>query len=141
MSCNDCHNVHAYTESMLRTDQRLNDLCYTCHQAQEGPFIFEHAPVQEDCLTCHVPHGSVADPLLAMNEPALCLQCHDFHFHAGYTTPNDVQEVGPYEIENPYGARSFNVAFTTSCTQCHQRIHGSDTPSQSLPGSGKGMTQ
>jgi DmsE family decaheme c-type cytochrome len=142
MSCSSCHDTHAATEAMLKTRMRSNDLCYTCHQAIEGPHIFEHAPVEEDCSLCHTPHGSVVDNLLVANEPMLCLQCHDFHFHAGYqASDNREVEIGGIERENPFGSQGFNIAFTTSCTQCHDRIHGSDLPSQTTTGMGKGLTQ
>ena len=140
MSCSSCHDVHAATEFMLATRRRTNDLCYQCHQAKEGPFIFEHPPVVEDCSTCHVPHGSPANNLLTANEPVLCLQCHDFHFHAGYRSSDSHEgEVGGIERENPFGPQGFNIAFTTNCTQCHSHIHGSDLPSQTTPGWGKGL--
>ncbi len=136
MSCDSCHDVHSATQGMLRTaGLRDNDLCFTCHQAKEGPFIFEHAPVQEDCSLCHEPHGSAANNLLTANEPVLCLQCHEFHFHAGYQSSDlDEVEIGGIERENPFGARGFNIAYTTSCTQCHSSIHGSDLPSQTVTG-------
>ena len=141
MECSSCHDVHASTEAMLKTRRRPNDLCFTCHQAQEGPFIFEHEPVQEDCSLCHQPHGSVVNNLLVANEPMLCLQCHEFHFHAGYRSADAAHvDVGGFERENPFGAQGFNIAFTTSCTQCHARIHGSDTPNQTVTGRGA-MTQ
>ncbi len=140
MSCASCHDVHAATEAQLKSRLRTNDLCFTCHQAKEGPFVFEHAPVQEECGICHEPHGSVANNLLTANEPMLCLQCHDLHFHAGYrSSDSSVVEVGGFERENPFGASGFNMAFTTSCTQCHSKIHGSDLPSQTVPGQGKGL--
>jgi DmsE family decaheme c-type cytochrome len=141
MNCSSCHNVHSATESMLATRMRKNDLCFDCHQEKEGPFIFEHAPVEEDCSICHTPHGSVVNNLLTANEPMLCVQCHDFHFHAGYRASDDPeQEVGGQPRENPFGAQGFNIAFTTSCTQCHSRVHGSDTPSQTVTGQGQGLT-
>ncbi len=138
MDCASCHNVHAATEGMLRVGGlRGNDLCYTCHQAKEGPFIFEHAPVQEDCSLCHQPHGSVADNLLTANEPVVCLQCHEFHFHAGYqSSVDDEVDVGGIERDNPFGIQGFNMAYTTSCTQCHSSIHGSDLPSQTVTNRG-----
>jgi predicted CXXCH cytochrome family protein len=98
--------------------------------------------VQEDCSTCHVAHGSVADHLLTANEPTICLQCHDFHFHSGYQGSDELEvEVGGFERENPFGPQGFNIAFTTNCTQCHSRVHGSDLPSQTVPGMGRGLTQ
>ncbi len=141
MSCVSCHDPHAATESQLRTQGRVNDLCYTCHQDKEGPFIFEHEPVEENCLLCHDPHGTVANNLLTANEPMLCLQCHELHFHAGLVSPEGPVEVGGTERENPFGTHSMNVAFTTRCTQCHPKVHGSDLPSQTVPGRGRGLTR
>lgn len=142
MSCADCHDVHSPREGMLRTEMRLNDLCYDCHQEKEGPFVFEHAPVEESCTTCHTVHGSVADNLLTANEPTLCLQCHEFHFHAGYEASERHEvDVGGIERDNAFGPEGFNIAFTTSCTDCHSQVHGSDLPSQTVPGSGRGLTR
>jgi DmsE family decaheme c-type cytochrome len=141
MTCSSCHDVHATTEAQLRTKQRVSDLCFECHQEKEGPFVFEHAPVQEDCRTCHTAHGSVANNLLTANEPMLCLQCHEFHFHAGYRAADEPVHIGNAMRQSPYGARSFNVGFTTKCTQCHSRVHGSDLPSQTVTGRGRGLTR
>lgn len=141
MTCAACHDVHSANEAALRTKQRVNDLCYTCHQAVEGPFIFEHQPVQEDCRSCHDPHGTVADGLLIANQPALCLQCHDIHFHAGYTGATTELEFGGQIRHSPWGTQGFNVGFTTKCTQCHSRIHGTDLPSNSFTSGGRGLTR
>ncbi len=141
MSCVSCHDVHAATEYQLDTHQRKNDLCYTCHQAKEGPFIFEHEPVVEDCALCHQPHGAVADNLLTANEPMLCLQCHEIHFHAGLISPPGETEIGGQHFENPFGEYSMNRSFTTNCSHCHSSIHGTDVPSQSLAGRGRGMVR
>jgi len=141
MRCVICHDTHAATEGQLRTAMRLNDLCYTCHQDKEGPFIFEHAPVGEDCSLCHAPHGAVADNLLTANEPTLCLQCHEFHFHAALLSPEGHIDVGGTERDNPFGEHSMNVAFSTKCSQCHYKVHGSDLPSQSLASGGHGLNR
>jgi DmsE family decaheme c-type cytochrome len=142
MSCVSCHDPHAATEYQLKTSMRSNDLCFTCHQSKEGPFIFEHAPVVEDCSLCHAPHGAVPNNLLTANEPTLCLQCHELHFHAGLISPEEHEvEVGGQEFENPFGTEGMNISFTTRCTQCHSQIHGTDLPSQSIPGAGYGMVR
>lgn len=141
MDCASCHDPHGSAERMLKAVLRVNDLCTDCHQDKEGPFIFEHEPVQEDCRTCHVPHGSVANNLLVANEPALCLQCHEPHFHSGYRSSDSHEvDVGGIERGNPFGARGMNIAFTTSCSQCHSQVHGSDLPSQTVAGQGRGLT-
>jgi DmsE family decaheme c-type cytochrome len=142
MTCTSCHDTHSANEAQLRTAERVNELCYTCHLDKEGPYVFEHQPVQEDCRLCHEPHGATADKLLTANEPMLCLQCHEFHFHAGYRAgATDEVDVGGIPRENPFGTRSFNIAMTTKCSQCHAAVHGSDLPAQSVPGRGQGLVR
>lgn len=141
MTCVSCHNPHRSTEAQLNTDMRVNDLCYECHQSKEGPFIFEHEPVVEDCRLCHTPHGAVANNLLTANEPMLCLQCHELHFHAGLVSPEGEVEIGGTARENPAGIYSMNRAFTTDCSTCHSQIHGTDLPSQALASGGRGMVR
>ncbi len=135
VDCSDCHNPHGSEQKpMLRTVKRLNDVCYECHQDKEGPFLFEHEPVSERCTICHEPHGTAADNLLKQNEPFLCLQCHEFHFHAQLPGNAGTPQVG-------YGQEGMIRTFTTRCTICHYQIHGSDEPSQSLGGHGKALTR
>ncbi len=144
--CSDCHNPHgSQTQPMLRTDERLNELCFQCHMDKQGPFTFEHAPVVEDCTICHDPHGTVADNLLKQNEPFLCLQCHGIHFHAGLRP--DTREVlsKPHVEGKPVKVvphdDSMQMVIMTRCTQCHPSIHGSDLPSLSVPGGGSRFTK
>ncbi len=86
MTCSECHNPHGTTvDKMVRASMDKNELCLKCHQEKGGPYVFEHAPVNEDCTICHNPHGTVANNLLKQNEPFICLQCHSMHFHAGFT--------------------------------------------------------
>jgi predicted CXXCH cytochrome family protein len=141
MECSSCHQVHGSDMGMLKTSERPNDMCLTCHTDKQGPFIFDHQPVTESCQTCHVPHGSVADNLLKQNEPFVCLQCHEAHFHIGregLLNPNYVPSAGS---DNPFGPSGWRVAFGTKCTQCHQVVHGSDLPSQTSTSQGKSLTR
>jgi len=141
MKCSSCHAHHGSLVKNLQTNERLNDLCFKCHADKRGPFVFEHAPVQEDCLTCHNPHGSVANNLLKQNEPFLCLQCHESHLHAGRIGLDHAKTLPStqYTSANPYGTEGWRRAFLTKCTQCHFKIHGTDNPSQTVSGSGRGM--
>jgi len=50
--------------------------CARCHQAQQGPFVFEHEALREGCTTCHDPHGSVNAKMLTARDSNLCLKCH-----------------------------------------------------------------
>ncbi len=137
MKCSDCHDNHGSSLHNLKTEERVNDLCYRCHADKQGPFTYQHAPVEEDCTICHDPHGAVADNLLKQNEPFLCLQCHHLHFHATFFSPNP--QTGASRVTpNPHSSQ---MAMGTRCTQCHSQIHGSDLPSLSTPGQGKALTR
>lgn len=152
MVCSDCHNPHGE----LQTEELARDLCLECHARYQGPFVFEHAPVEEDCSICHDPHGSVADNLLLQNEPFLCLQCHESHFHTmriGSTTASSNLAFDGNQLNgkipannttiaasgdgipftNSHGADGWKMAFGTKCTVCHSVVHGSDLPSQTTP--------
>lgn len=112
MTCCDCHNPHGANPNNLNK-RLVNDVCFECHAEYQGPFIYEHEPVFEDCSICHDPHGTIADNLLRQNEPFICLRCHRGH--------RTNQGTGPHPSAE---------SFLTSCTQCHSQIHGSDLPSQ-----------
>jgi len=86
---------------------------------KQGPFVFEHADLTENCINCHSPHGSPNNNLLKTSEPFLCLQCHAAHQE--YSHPS-------------LGSEAFKGAFYTRCTDCHSLIHGTDIPS----GKGRG---
>jgi len=161
-SCSACHNVHVDTKALLKGEDEKNELCLSCHRKYQGPFVFEHAPVVEDCLNCHDAHGSIANNLLKQNEPFVCLQCHEAHFHALRASGNfDVKMKGvldPYQTNTPIDATNattvapyqvtikgtqngFQKAFLTKCTQCHKAVHGSDLPSQGTTSQGKNLSR
>ncbi len=105
MSCVDCHDPHGGSAGNNLKLSNANDLCFSCHAEFQGPFTYQHPPVNEDCMKCHKAHGSPNQNLLAVSQPALCLQCHSGH-HNGSSLP-----------------------LVDRCTNCHNAIHGSDIPS------------
>jgi DmsE family decaheme c-type cytochrome len=140
MLCSDCHNHHSGEYTDILPGERSTDLCLKCHASMQGPFVYEHAPVTEDCSICHDPHGAVANSMLKQNEPFLCLQCHQMHFHATlegiegeYTTLEGYSGISQHD--------SSKRAMLTKCTQCHSEIHGSDLPAQAISGQGKALTR
>lgn len=112
MNCSECHSTHGAEANEL-TDITVNELCFSCHADKQGPFLYEHSPVEEGCTLCHDAHGTIANNLLKQSEPFLCLRCH--RGHRGHKTPGSAPTLS---------------AMLTSCTQCHAEIHGSDLPSQ-----------
>ena len=101
LGCTDCHGPH---ESQRASLNLQTEQCTQCHQAQGGPFMFEHSPVVEDCGHCHVPHGAAADNLLMANQPGACVYCHSLAVAGAVHDPQ---------------------AFVTRCTDCHEAVHGS----------------
>lgn len=115
LSCVSCHDPHGGKQAVLRGK---NDTCLSCHQSLRGPMVFEHAPVADDCLSCHTPHGSPNRRLMAVSQPAVCLQCHSIaQGKHGYGT-------GP-EPSPTAGTKTISGAVLRGCTNCHSAIHGS----------------
>ena len=116
LSCVSCHDPHSGALPGLGDRNGLagltgltgkNEQCAKCHQNVSGPKVFEHAPVVEDCTTCHNPHGSPNRRLLQLAQPMQCLQCHS-------VTANRHARAGV-----------LNGAQMRNCTNCHSAIHGS----------------
>jgi len=106
--CSDCHDPHGSIAAKNLRKETIKETCSVCHAEKEGPFLFEHAEVTENCLNCHNSHGSANNNLLMVREPFLCLQCHQGH--------------DPQTLET-------KAHYYTRCTDCHQTIHGTDIPS------------
>ena len=121
MSCTDCHDPHGGPGPAALLQPTLNDQCFQCHAEKRGPFLWEHAPVSEDCSNCHRPHGSNHRSLLTARTPFLCQQCHLAPFHPS----NAESGIGL----PPVGASSNLLG--RDCSNCHALIHGSNHPSGS----------
>lgn len=120
ISCSDCHNPHGALGHGMIKAENVNQLCYKCHADKRGPYIWEHPPVEEDCMKCHAPHGTKAAKLLKEKQPQLCQQCHDWSRHPG--TPYG----GNQNFTSTFGAGRGGLA--RGCTGCHGTIHGSNAP-------------
>ena len=119
IACVDCHNPHgSSTDPLLKADN-VNQVCYTCHQEKRGPFVFEHAPVRENCSNCHKPHGSNHEFLLKVARPFLCQSCHSHSRHINDMLPAEATPAGPFTDARVAGR---------SCQNCHAQIHGSNHP-------------
>jgi DmsE family decaheme c-type cytochrome len=120
MNCGSCHNVHGSTNvRLLKAGTTIDESCTSCHADKRGPYLWEHAPVSESCTTCHDPHGSNNDRMLVSKQPFLCQRCHVTSRH-----PPTVYE--GYQLNNSGNA---NRIFGRGCTNCHQQVHGSNSPS------------
>jgi DmsE family decaheme c-type cytochrome len=124
MSCADCHNPHGTRTAPLLKAESVNVVCYACHAEKRGPFLWEHAPVHENCLGCHQPHGSNHDKLLVSARPQLCQQCHSPSVgHPGQFYRGD-QTAAAAQV----GGTASQRVIGRSCQNCHSAIHGSNHP-------------
>jgi DmsE family decaheme c-type cytochrome len=119
LACSGCHNTHGSINTELLAKPTLNQTCYTCHAEKRGPFLWEHAPVAEECTLCHVPHGSVHPALLTKRPPLLCQQCHSQSGHPSLAFTG---------AGLPDGTPS-RYLLARSCMNCHSQVHGSNHPS------------
>jgi DmsE family decaheme c-type cytochrome len=119
VSCQDCHDPHGGLGAASLRAESITDLCVTCHADKRGPWIHEHPPVMENCATCHTPHGSAHNRMLAQKPPALCADCHPGgHTHGIYDGRGSLP-----------GTLPSNIRFEGSgCVGCHRQIHGSNAP-------------
>ena len=83
----------------------------------------------------------VQRPCLKQGEPFLCLQCHEMHFHSARVTTGQPFYLPVGGSQNAAGVTSFMGAYNTRCTNCHNKVHGSDLPSQGVSGGGKALTR
>ena len=132
MGCSSCHNPHEGARPKMIKAETVSELCYQCHTEKRGPFLFEHAPVREDCVSCHDVHGSNHKRLLQNKLPNLCWNCHlsgSGHFGSG---DNHSTELG-VPIAPPGSPSGYPTAgsrfLERSCRTCHVKIHGSNHPS------------
>ena len=117
MSCIDCHEPHGTGLNAMTRGVIETDTCTSCHAEKQGPLLFEHEPVTEDCAICHEPHGSVIPGMLKTRPPFLCQQCHQAADHPGQLA---------------FGRNTANApasALGQSCLNCHGQVHGSNHPS------------
>ncbi len=121
--CTDCHNTHDAMNDHLLQAATENETCFQCHAEKRGPYLWEHAPVTEQCSLCHIPHGSNYPALLKKRTPLLCQSCHMQNNDHTNQLYNDEGRLGG----NNTDFRNFMLG--KACLNCHTRIHGSNHPS------------
>jgi len=120
VSCSDCHDPHS-GDAVMGGGTNLASVdatCFKCHEAQRGPFVFEHEALRENCTSCHSPHGSVNAKLLKARNQTLCLQCH-----SQQQTASGQLMIGGRDHA------AFVQRGTCWTAGCHEAVHGSHVSS------------
>ena len=136
VACSDCHNPHGTTGPKLLVKNAVNATCYTCHAEKRGPFLWEHAPVNDECTNCHTPHGSTNTPLLNTRVPYLCQECHSGDHGNGINSASNLTggnalgiTVNGTNLNNTAVVQNSRAQLgARACLNCHVLIHGSNHP-------------
>jgi len=121
MECLGCHNMHGDNAATQLARLSINDTCQQCHAEKRGPYLWEHAPVSEDCTLCHAPHGSNHPGMLTKRAPLLCQSCHSQSGHPSVA----------HDADGLASGAPSRFLLGQSCTNCHSQVHGSNHPSGS----------
>lgn len=120
MGCTSCHNGHGSAGASDLNASSVNDTCFLCHAEKRGPFLWEHAPVSDNCSACHDSHGSNHERMLKMRSTYLCQTCHQGVRHTGALLDGNAL------VPNSGNQRALAAE---GCLNCHSQIHGSNHPS------------
>ena len=120
MGCSDCHNSHGSNSEAMLVGETINDTCYTCHAEKRGPFVWEHEPASSNCASCHASHGSNSPDMLVTRAPLLCQNCHSAQGHPSIA------------YTGVRSSLSSSMLLGRSCSNCHNKVHGSNHPSGNL---------
>lgn len=165
VGCASCHSImHNVSGRNQLARATVVDTCGGCHRLQKARQMRNaHMPLREgkmDCTSCHNPHGTIADSLIAANTvndqcyechadkrgPYLwehapvresCLTCHEPHG----ATRDHMLKLGVPRLcqtchiptRHPTDPRNPDERFVLgqACLNCHPMVHGSNHPSGS----------
>ena len=129
--CQFCHEVVGVTEGVHQIETYGGDnICMACHADHESG-IAEQIHTNQECITCHNPHGSDHSPNLVMSNLLLCSEsCHDAD-QLGLSHPIGseaiVESSGEemtcvstcHSIHQPQEEKLLQYSAIDLCTQCH----------------------
>ena len=127
--CVACHEPGHSSATPKLLKKRPVELCYDCHDRQDGkPFV--HSAVRlGDCAVCHEPHASDWKPLLRKQKPAdTCFLCHADDATGRAFVHRPVADGQCTACHSPHGANhEFSLlrgAGKTLCYTCHKQVDG-----------------
>jgi DmsE family decaheme c-type cytochrome len=162
LPCTECHRImrRASARGLLRMADEI-ELCGRCHVAPRAQMErTAHMPVREGklrCTSCHDPHGSPTDRLVAAaSVNTKCVECHAdkrgpflhehppvvdncLRCHAAHGSPHRgmLTHKPPFLCLQCHSSPALlhrierprdRFVFNRACTNCHSRIHGSNHP-------------
>ena len=109
--CQDCHDPHGGSDRSFIKTERMDELCFQCHD--QAPFLKKvvHGPMATgNCGMCHNTHSENNPSLLKSGKEMICIRCHTDKDYSG----------GDFHQHTP---------LAEGCDGCHDS-HSSDNPFQ-----------
>ncbi len=125
--CTSCHYHHGGDNKALLKSERIDTLCYNCHDKEPMEKKYTHGPnAPGNCALCHAVHSSDYGSLLVEPEASLCIRCHsDQDFTGGGKHQHSPLKTGCTGCHNPHasGIKYLLVSSSDSiCSKCHEKI-------------------
>lgn len=102
--CSSCHNSHGGDYKYYLLSERIDTICFECHD--KGPMTKKvvHQPLEDgDCTACHKPHASKYPVLLTAEKEKFCITCHeDKDYSKEKIKVHSILESGCQECHNPH---------------------------------------
>jgi DmsE family decaheme c-type cytochrome len=108
--CLNCHSSHEQHDTMGKKEVRVK-ICLKCHEKYNKKFEHEHKPVKEDCLGCHMAHGSEYPKLAVGDIRSMCNSCH--------SVTHQIFLLNRFYVDGEKKLRA------GKCLDCHKKVHGS----------------
>jgi len=75
--CAACHNPHGGQNKAYLKTQRIDSLCFECHDKSPMTKKVKHTPLRSgECTACHRAHSSDYPILLIVGKKDFCIHCH-----------------------------------------------------------------
>ncbi|MCC6443984.1 MAG: cytochrome c3 family protein [Armatimonadetes bacterium] len=125
MACVSCHEVHKPVKQddlLLKPEM---ETCSGCHDLKDDIAKKYHHPLPEGfaCGSCHNPHGTKFEGMLAQTHDALCQSCHgkEVPKPESHKAEDFMMTHGPAAKADSRTCTSFCHQQKEFCGQCHEQ--------------------
>jgi predicted CXXCH cytochrome family protein len=130
MECSSCHNTHGGDYKYYLLSERIDTLCFECHDKTPMTGKVVHKPLAAgNCTACHRPHSSDYPVLLTSKKEGFCVKCHkDKAFLLEENDKLKVHSIVKEGCENCHNPHSTDYKYMLAaapgdlCGSCHEDI-------------------
>lgn len=130
LECSSCHNTHGGKYKYYLLSERIDTMCFECHDKAPMTKKVLHQPLAEgDCTGCHKPHSSDYPVLLISKKEDFCVKCHeDMAFLLKKSKKLKVHSIVGEGCENCHNPHSTDYKYMLTaapgdiCGNCHEEI-------------------